>query len=91
MGRHARKAPRGIALTALAVPVRCMRLRLHLPVFMVLAQRKPMLLLRFVGVLLLRYAERRLLALLFQLPPRITRLEYPKHRLRAGALPTQSS
>jgi hypothetical protein len=34
-----------------------------------------MLLLRFVGVLLLRFAARRLLVLLFQLPPRITRFE----------------
>ena len=42
------------------------------PVF---AQRTPMLLLRFVGVLLLRLAARKLVALLFQLPPRITRLE----------------
>ena len=39
------------------------------------AGRKPMLLLRFVGVLLLRLAERRLFGLLFQFPPRITRLE----------------
>ena len=41
----------------------------------VFAHRKPMLLLRFVGVLLLRFAARRLLVLLFQLPPRITRFE----------------
>ena len=39
------------------------------------AGRKPMLLLRFVGELLLRLAERRLFGLLFQFPPRITRLE----------------
>ena len=39
------------------------------------ATRKPRLLLRFVGLLLLRFAERQLDALLFQLPPRITRLE----------------
>ena len=36
--------------------------------------RKPKLLLVFVGLLLLRLATRQLLALLFQLPPRITRL-----------------
>ena len=39
------------------------------------AVRNPMLLLRFVGELLLRLAERRLFGLLFQFPPRITRLE----------------
>lgn len=41
----------------------------------VLARRKPRLLLRFPGVFLLRFAERQFLALLFQLPPRFTRLE----------------
>jgi hypothetical protein len=34
-----------------------------------------MLLFLLPGVLLLRFAERQFLALLFQLPPRITRLE----------------
>ena len=34
-----------------------------------------MLLFRFVGLLLLRCADRQLFALLFQLPPRITRFE----------------
>ena len=38
-----------------------------------LSKRKPRLLLRFVGALLLRFAERTFLALLFQLPPRFTR------------------
>ncbi len=41
----------------------------------VLTRRKPMLLLRLSGALLLRYAARQFLALLFQLPPRITRFE----------------
>ena len=40
-----------------------------------LAKRKPMLLLRLPGSLLLRLADRQLLSLLFQLPPRLTRLE----------------
>ena len=48
-----------------------------------LTQRKPMLLLAFVGVLLLRFAHRALLALLFHEPPRNTRLltfqSCPKH------------
>lgn len=35
--------------------------------------RKPMLLLRLPGSLLLRFADRQFLALLFQLPPRLTR------------------
>lgn len=35
--------------------------------------RKPRLLLRFVGVLLLRFATRALVAVLFHAPPRITR------------------
>ena len=39
----------------------------------VLATRKPMLLLRLSGSLLLRFDERQLLELLFQLPPRSTR------------------
>jgi len=42
--------------------------------FCLLERRKPMLLLRLFGRLLLRLAERQFLALLFQLPPRITRL-----------------
>jgi hypothetical protein len=42
------------------------------------ANRNPMLLLRLSGVLLLRFAERRLLALLFHEPPRNTRpVTYP--------------
>jgi hypothetical protein len=40
-----------------------------------LKTRKPRLLLRLSGELLLRFAERQLLALLFQLPPRLTRFE----------------
>ena len=36
---------------------------------------KPLLSLQFVGVLLLRFAERQLLSLLFQQPPRTTRGE----------------
>ena len=44
------------------------------------ATRKPLLLLRFSGVLLLRFATRQLSALLFQLPPRSTRFE-PLRRL----------
>ena len=39
------------------------------------ATRKPRLLLRFSGLLLLRLATRQFSALLFQLPPRFTRLE----------------
>ncbi|MEZ4888811.1 MAG: hypothetical protein R3E32_29060 [Chitinophagales bacterium] len=39
----------------------------------VLAQRKPLLLLRFVGLFLFRFAERQLFGLLFQDPPRSTR------------------
>ena len=39
------------------------------------ARRKPRLLLRLSGVLLLRFDTRQFLALLFQLPPRFTRLE----------------
>ncbi|HPE70480.1 MAG TPA: hypothetical protein PLF96_14275 [Thermotogota bacterium] len=41
----------------------------------VLARRNPRLLLLLPGELLLRLATRQLLALLFQLPPRLTRLE----------------
>jgi hypothetical protein len=41
----------------------------------VLTSRKPKLLLRFDGELLLRFAERRFTASLFQLPPRFTRFE----------------
>ena len=41
----------------------------------VLATRKPRLLFRFVGSFLLRLAERRFCGLLFQEPPRLTRLE----------------
>ena len=37
--------------------------------------RKPMLLLLLLGLLLFRFATRQLLALLFQLPPRLMRLE----------------
>ena len=40
-----------------------------------LTRRSPTLLLRLSGELLLRFADRQFLALLFQLPPRITRLE----------------
>ena len=39
------------------------------------ATRNPRLLFRFVGLLLLRFAARQLIALLFQLPPRFTRFE----------------
>ena len=39
------------------------------------ASRKPRLSLRFCGALPLRFAARTFLALLFQLPPRITRFE----------------
>jgi hypothetical protein len=41
----------------------------------VLAKRKPLLLFRLVGLFLLRLAERNLLGLLFQEPPRRTREE----------------
>ena len=37
------------------------------------ATRNPRLFFEFVGVFLLRFAERQLVALLFQLPPRFTR------------------
>ena len=39
-----------------------------------LERRRPMLLFRLSGVLLLRFAERTFLGLLFHAPPRITRL-----------------
>ncbi|MEZ4528392.1 MAG: hypothetical protein R2941_20965 [Desulfobacterales bacterium] len=39
------------------------------------SSRKPRLLFRLDGVLLFRLADRQFLALLFQLPPRLTRLE----------------
>ena len=39
------------------------------------ATRKPRLLLRFVGWFLLRFDDWQFLALLFQLPPRLTRFE----------------
>ena len=39
------------------------------------ARRKPRLLLRFDGLFLLRFADRQFLAVLFQLPPRLTRFE----------------
>ena len=45
------------------------------PAYELRTNRNPMLLLRFVGVLLLRLAARQFCALLFQLPPRFTRLE----------------
>ena len=38
-------------------------------------KRRPLFLLRLSGLFLLRFAERQFLALLFQLPPRITRFE----------------
>jgi hypothetical protein len=41
----------------------------------VLAKRKPLLLFRFVGLFLFRFAERRFSGLLFQEPPRRTRKE----------------
>ncbi len=41
----------------------------------VLTRRKPRLLFSLPGELLLRFATRQLLALLFQLPPRFTRFE----------------
>jgi hypothetical protein len=41
----------------------------------VLERRKPRLLFRLSGELLLRFAERQLFALLFHEPPRLTRFE----------------
>ena len=53
--------------------------RLNLVVFQIpcreLTRRKPRLLFRFDGSLLLRFADRQFWALLFQLPPRLTRFE----------------
>ena len=49
----------------------------------VLATRKPMLLLRLSGSLLLRFDERQLLELLFQLPPRSTRSKSLSKQSRA--------
>lgn len=39
------------------------------------ARRRPLFLFRLFGLFLLRFAERQFLALLSQLPPRITRFE----------------
>ncbi|MCB9473380.1 MAG: hypothetical protein H6678_06180 [Candidatus Delongbacteria bacterium] len=50
-----------------------------------------MLLFVFDGVLLLRLAQRRLVALLFQLPPRMTRLEPPWTIARENLPPQQRS
>ncbi len=49
-----------------------------------------MLLLRLPGVLLFRFAARRFLALLFQLPPRFTRLapHHPEPSRRAAGAPS---
>lgn len=44
------------------------------------ATRKPRLLLRLSGLLLFRFDTRQLTALLFQLPPRFTRLEPSPHK-----------
>jgi len=41
----------------------------------VLERRRPRLLFVLLGLLLLRFADRQFCALLFQLPPRLTRLE----------------
>ncbi len=47
------------------------------------ARRKPRLLFRLPGMFLLRLADRQFCAVLFQLPPRITRLEpYDRHPKR---------
>lgn len=43
----------------------------------VFAQRNPMLLFRFVGLLLFRFADRRFCGSLFQDPPRITAVASP--------------
>jgi hypothetical protein len=51
-----------------------------------------MLLLLFVGLLLLRFAVRQLLALLFQLPPRNTRLEpFGRHPKALQNMPPKRS
>jgi len=52
-----------------------------------LATRNPTLLFSLVGVLLLRFEERRLFSVLFQLPPRIPRFS---DVFRSGAPRTQS-
>jgi len=49
--------------------------------------RRPRLLLRFSGVLLLRFAERAFEAALLKLPPRFTRLEAPWVLLPSRARP----
>ena len=46
-----------------------------------------MLLFEFVGLLLLRFATRQLVALLFQLPPRFTRFAPDDHRPELGQGP----
>ena len=46
-----------------------------------------MLLFEFVGLLLLRFATRQLLALLFQLPPRFTRFVPDDHRPKSAQSP----
>lgn len=59
--------------------------------------RKPRLLLRFVGVLLLRFATRAFVAALFHAPPRITRFasllrsSHVVSRLREPCIPFQES
>ena len=59
--------------------------------------RKPRLLLRFVGVLLLRFATRAFVAVLFHDPPRITRFasllrsSHVVSRLRELCIPFQES
>ena len=47
----------------------------HSLAFISQARRKPRLLFRLSGVFLFRLAERQFWALLFQLPPRLTRFE----------------
>ena len=54
--------------------------------FAQLSTRNPRLLLRLEGVFLLRLATRALDALLFQLPPRLTRFDEP--RVFVYSLPT---
>ena len=54
----------------------------------VLARRKPLLLLRLSGVFLLRLAERRFVGLLFQEPPRSTRFLRTCRPSRESHLPT---
>ena len=55
------------------------------------AGRKPRLLLRLAGSFLLRFAERQLKALLFQLPPRLTRLDEPHLTPRPLTIPQAAS